>query len=233
MTDIPYKLASVRSRIAAACKAAGRPESSVGLLAVSKTFGAAEVRQAQAAGQRAFGENYLQEALDKQAELTDLPLEWHFIGPVQSNKTRSLAERFDWVHGVERLKIAQRLSDQRPPGLPPLNICVQVNVSGEASKAGCTPAEALELCRAVATLPRLRLRGLMAIPAPAVDSATAAERQAPFRALRELFGELRRAGLELDTISAGMSDDLEDAIAEGSTLVRVGSSIFGSRPPKA
>ncbi len=230
MTDIPYNLLSVRTRIATACKAAGRPESSVGLLAVSKTFGASEVRRAHAAGQHAFGENYLQEALDKQAELADLPLEWHFIGPVQSNKTRSLAERFDWVHGVERLKIAQRLSDQRPAGLPALNVCVQVNVSGEASKAGCAPAEALDLCRAVAALPRLRLRGLMAIPAPAAD---AAERRAPFRELRELFQELRRAGLELDTISAGMSDDLEDAIAEGSTLVRVGSALFGSRPPKA
>jgi pyridoxal phosphate enzyme (YggS family) len=230
MTDIPYNLAVVRQRIADACKAAGRPENAAELLAVSKTFGSAEVRRAQAAGQRAFGENYLQEALDKQAELADLPLEWHFIGPIQSNKTRSLAERFDWVHGIERLKIAQRLSDQRPAGLPPLNVCVQVNVSGEASKAGCTPAEALELCHAVAQLPRLRLRGLMAIPAPA---ATSADRRAPFRALQELFGELRRAGLELDTISAGMSDDLEDAIAEGSTLVRVGSSIFGSRPPKA
>ena len=228
MTDIPYNLASVRMRIAAACKAAGRPESSVGLLAVSKTFGAAEVRRAHAAGQRAFGENYLQEALDKQAELSDLSLEWHFIGPVQSNKTRGLAERFDWVHGVERLKIAQRLSDQRPPQMPPLNICVQVNVSGEASKSGCAPAEALELCRAAAVLPRLRLRGLMAIPAPA---AGAADPRAPFRQLRELFSELRRAGLELDTISAGMSDDLEDAIAEGSTLVRVGSSIFGKRTP--
>lgn len=230
MTDIPYNLSSVRSRIAAACKAAGRPGPSVGLLAVSKTFGAAEVRQAHAAGQHAFGENYLQEALDKQSELADLALEWHFIGPVQSNKTRSLAERFDWVHSVERLKIAQRLSDQRPAGLSPLNVCVQVNVSGEASKAGCTPGEALELCRAVAALPRLRLRGLMAIPAPATD---AAERRAPFRTLREMFEELRRAGLELDTISAGMSDDLEDAIAEGSTLVRVGSALFGSRPPKA
>ncbi|PPE75906.1 YggS family pyridoxal phosphate-dependent enzyme [Solimonas fluminis] len=230
MTDIPYNLASVRTRIAAACKAAGRPGTAVELLAVSKTFGPAEIRQAQAAGQRAFGENYLQEALDKQAQLADLALEWHFIGPVQSNKTRPLAERFDWVHGVERLKIAQRLSEQRPAALPPLDVCVQVNVSGEASKSGCAPAETLELCRAVARLPRLRLRGLMAIPAPA---AAAADRRAPFRALRGLFDELRRSGLEVDTISAGMSDDLEDAIAEGSTLVRVGSALFGSRPPKA
>lgn len=228
MANIPYNLASVRARIAAACKAAGRPENAVGLLAVSKTFGAAEIRQAHAAGQRAFGENYLQEALDKQAELAGLPLEWHFIGPVQSNKTRGLAERFDWVHGVERLKIAQRLSEQRPPDLAPLNVCVQVNVSGEASKSGCTPAEGLELCRAVAGLPRLRLRGLMAIPAPGGGGADA---RAPFRQLRELFGELRRAGLEVDTISAGMSDDLEDAIAEGATIVRVGSSIFGKRAP--
>lgn len=230
MANIPYNLARVKTRIEAACKAAGRPESAARLLAVSKTFDAEAVRLAHAAGQLCFGENYLQEALDKQAALADLSLEWHFIGPVQSNKTRSLAECFDWVHGVERLKIAQRLSDQRPEGLAPLNVCVQVNVSGEASKSGCAPAEALELCTAVARLPRLRLRGLMAIPAPA---AQAADRRAPFRQLRELFDDLRRAGLEADTISAGMSDDLEDAIAEGSTLVRVGSAIFGSRPPKA
>lgn len=230
MANIPYNLALVRARIESACKAAGRPQDGVELLAVSKTFGAAEVRQAHAAGQRAFGENYLQEALDKQASLADLPLEWHFIGPVQSNKTRGLAERFDWVHGVERLKIAQRLSDQRPAELPPLNVCVQVNVSGEASKAGCAPAEALELCRAVAELPRLRLRGLMAIPEP---SSLLANPREPFSRLRSLQESLRQSGLELDTLSAGMSDDLEHAIAEGSTLVRVGSAIFGARPAKA
>ncbi|AXQ30305.1 YggS family pyridoxal phosphate-dependent enzyme [Solimonas sp. K1W22B-7] len=228
MANIPYNLARVQARIEAACKAAGRPENAARLLAVSKTFDAEAVRVAHAAGQFGFGENYLQEALDKQAALADLPLEWHFIGPVQSNKTRSLAERFDWVHGVERLKIAQRLSDQRPEGRAPLNVCVQVNVSGEASKSGCAPAEVLELCATVARLPRLRLRGLMAIPAPAV---AATDRRAPFRQLRELFGELRRAGLEVDTISAGMSDDLEDAIAEGATIVRVGTSIFGKRTP--
>jgi len=228
MASIPDNLQRLRARIESACNAAGRSVSAVELLAVSKTFGAGAVRDAHAAGQRAFGENYLQEALDKQAQLADLALEWHFIGPIQSNKTRGIAAHFDWVHGVERLRIAQRLSEQRPEGLPPLNLCVQVNVSGEASKSGCAPAEAAALCAAVARLPRLRLRGLMAIPAPA---ATATDPRAPFRQLRELFESLRRGGLEVDTISAGMSDDLEAAIAEGSTLVRVGSALFGKRTP--
>ncbi|HEX4895492.1 MAG TPA: YggS family pyridoxal phosphate-dependent enzyme [Solimonas sp.] len=218
--------AAVRTRIARACRAAGRPDEAVGLLAVSKTFPASDLRRVAAAGQRDFGENYLQEALDKQVVLQDLPLVWHFIGPIQSNKTRSIAAAFDWVHSVDRLKIAQRLSEQRPPGRPPLQVCIQVNISGEASKSGCAPAETLALAQAVAALPRLRLRGLMAIPAPPGDG----DARAPYRALRELLESLRQTGLQVDTLSAGMSDDLEAAIAEGSTLVRVGSALFGRRP---
>lgn len=226
MSEIGENLAAVRARIARACTAAARPPDQVTLLAVSKTFAAGAVRAAAAAGQQAFGENYVQEALAKQSVLRDLPLEWHFIGPIQSNKTREIATAFDWVHGIDRPKIAQRLSDQRPHDLPPLNVCVQVNVSGEASKSGCAPDEAPALCRAVAALPRLRLRGLMAIPAPAADAADA---RAPFRALRTLFELLNADGLALDTLSAGMSGDLEAAIMEGSTMVRVGTSIFGAR----
>jgi pyridoxal phosphate enzyme (YggS family) len=223
---IATNLAAVHRRIAAACAAAGRPENGAALVAVSKTFPATAIRGAWAAGQQDFGENYLQEAVAKQAELTDLAIAWHFIGPIQSNKTRSLAESFDWVHGVDRLKIAQRLAEQRPQEMPPLNVCVQVNISGEGSKAGCTPQETPDLCRAVAALPRLQLRGLMAIPAP---SAPGADTRAPFRRLRLLWESLRAEGLPLDTLSAGMSDDLEAAIAEGATLVRVGSAIFGRR----
>lgn len=227
MPYIAQNLEVVRGRIGDACAAAGRPADSVRLLAVSKTFDAAAVRAAYLAGQREFGESYVQEALAKQAQLTELGIVWHFIGPIQSNKTRGIAEAFEWVHGVDRLKIAQRLSEQRPAGLTPLQVCVQVNISGEASKSGCTPEEALDLCRAVARLPRLRLRGLMAIPAPA---APGVDPRAPFRALHQLFDALRAQGLALDTLSAGMSDDLEAAIMEGSTLVRVGTAIFGSRP---
>lgn len=227
MTDIAANLAAVHARIAQACAAVGRPADAVALLAVSKTFGAEAVRAAAAAGQRAFGENYVQEALAKQAALRDLALDWHFIGPIQSNKTREIAMAFDWVHGVDRLKIARRLSDQRPAGQPPLNVCVQVNVSGEASKCGCSPADAAALCRAVAALPRLHLRGLMAIPAPAADGADA---RAPFRALRQIFEAVGASGLPVDTISAGMSDDLEAAIMEESTMVRIGTAIFGQRP---
>lgn len=200
------------------------------LLAVSKTFPSAALREAHAAGQRQFGENYVQEALGKQVALADLDLEWHFIGPLQSNKTKSVAEHFAWVHSVERLKIAERLSAQRPAGLPPLNVCVQVNVSGEASKSGCAPEEAPALCHAVAAMPGLRLRGLMAIPEPglgAEDDAALARRR--FGSLRILRDELNMAGLALDTLSMGMSHDLEDAIMEGATLVRVGTAIFGER----
>ncbi|MGH8517781.1 MAG: YggS family pyridoxal phosphate-dependent enzyme [Panacagrimonas sp.] len=226
MTNLRESLTQVRERIERACSAAGRPSDTVQLLAVSKTFGADQVRAAAALGQRAFGENYVQEAMAKQADLADLALEWHFIGPVQSNKTRELAMHFDWVHGVDRPRIAQRLSDARDPGQPSLQVCVQVNISGETSKSGCDPREAPELCAAVAALPRLRLRGLMAIPAPA---GPADDPHEPYRRLRTLFERIRAAGIRLDTISAGMTDDLEAAIAEGSTLVRVGTAIFGRR----
>lgn len=226
MTNLRESLTQVHERIERACSAAGRPSKSVRLLAVSKTFGADRVRAAAVLGQLAFGENYLQEARTKQDVLADLDLEWHFIGPVQSNKTRDLALHFDWVHGIDRLRIAQRLSDARDRERPPLQVCVQVNISGEASKSGCDPGDAPALCKAIVALPGLRLRGLMAIPAPAGPSDDA---RAPYRRLRELFDRIRAAGVPLDTISAGMTDDLEAAIAEGSTLVRVGTAIFGTR----
>jgi PLP dependent protein len=224
MNGIRENLSAVRVRIARACAAAGRPADAVALLAVSKTFDAAAVRAAAAAGQRAFGENYVQEALVKQAALADLALDWHFIGPIQSNKTRVLAEQFAWVHSVDRLKIAERLSQQRPPDMPALQVCVQVNISGERSKSGCAPDEVDTLCRAVARLPRLRLRGLMTIPAPASAGSDA---RGPYRALRERLAAM--PDLALDTLSAGMSGDLEAAIAEGATIVRVGSAVFGRR----
>ena len=228
MNSVIGKLKTVLNRIAQACAAAGRPMDSVTLLAVSKTFAAAAVREAYAAGQRQFGENYVQEALDKIAALADLrpQIEWHLIGPLQSNKTRSVAAAFDWVHSVDRLKIAQRLSEQRPAELPPLQLCLQVNISGEASKSGLLPADVLAVAQAVAVLPRLRLRGLMAIPEPAGDEAA---QRAPHRALRELLAALNDAGLDLDTLSMGMSADLEAALAEGATVVRVGTAIFGGR----
>ena len=230
MSTITHKLQAVDSTIQAACGAAQRPRASVLLLAVSKTFGADAVLEALAAGQRAFGENYLQEALDKQVAVAaaqpDLAVEWHFIGPIQSNKTRPLAHHFDWVHTVERLKIAQRLSEQRPAELPPLNICLQVNISGEATKSGVAPAELVDLARQVALLPRLKLRGLMAIPEPETDVSK--QRQA-FAAVRALFDQLNHDGFALDTLSMGMSADLGAAIAEGATIVRVGSAIFGAR----
>ncbi len=213
-------------RIADAAIAAGRDPAMVRLLAVSKTWPADSVREAAAAGQRAFGENYVQEGAAKVDELAGLGLEWHFIGPLQSNKTRLVANRFSWVHSIDRLKIAERLSEQRDVHLPPLEVCIQVNVSGEASKSGVAPPDLPELARAVAALPRLRLRGLMAIPEPTPDVALQRARFASLRAMRD---ELNAAGLALDTLSMGMSDDLEAAIAEGSTLVRVGTAIFGSR----
>lgn len=224
--NVAAGIRTVRRRMTAACLAAGRPEGSVRLLAVSKTFPAAAVRDAVAAGQTAFGENYVQEGLDKIQALADLALEWHYIGPLQSNKTRAVAEHYAWVHAVDRLKIAERLSTQRPEALPPLNVCIQVNISGEASKAGVAPEETLELARAVGALPRLRLRGLMAIPGPADDFEA---QRAPFRRLRALFDALNAAGLACDTLSTGMSADLEAAIAEGATIVRVGTAIFGQR----
>jgi PLP dependent protein len=230
MASIELKLQQLRQRIGDACTLAERPVQSVTLLAVSKTQSADAVRRAHAAGQRFFGENYVQEALAKIETLADLraSLEWHLIGPLQSNKTREVAAAFDWVHTVDRLKIAQRLSEQRPAHLPPLQVCVQINVSGEASKAGVEPAEASALALAVSLLPRLHLRGLMSIPEPA-DGLEA--QRAPHRRLRELFEALRSRGLALDTLSMGMSADLEAAVAEGSTMVRVGSALFGARAP--
>jgi pyridoxal phosphate enzyme (YggS family) len=222
MDDIGANVAAVRARIGAACRVAHRPETDVRLLAVTKTFGVEAIRRAQAAGLTEFGENYLQEAMAKISQLPRAGLTWHFIGPIQSNKTRGIAETFDWVQGIDRAKIAQRLSEQRPANLPPLQVCVQVNISGEASKSGCAPEETESLCRAIAALPRLQLRGLMAIPAPQ-------EGDVEYRRLRELFDALRRAGHALDTLSAGMSDDLELAIGAGSTLVRIGTALFGPR----
>ena len=234
MGSIGSNLQEVKRRIERACAEAGRPANSVTLLAVSKTFTSVAIREAHAAGQREFGENYVQEALAKMAELADLQPQpvWHLIGPLQSNKTRAVAEAFDWVHGVERLKIAQRLAEQRPGGRLPLQLCIQVNVSGEASKSGVAPAELPALAHAVAALPaeRVRLRGLMAIPEPAEDVAA---QRAPLARLAELLRMLRAQGLALDTLSMGMSADLEAAIAEGSTLVRVGSAVFGARPRPA
>lgn len=225
MTTITSNWQAVSAAIAAAADAAGRDPASVRLLAVSKTFPASAVREAYAAGQRAFGENYVQEALDKMAALSDLMLEWHFIGPIQSNKTRAIAEHFDWVHGVDRLKIAERLSAQRPRHLPPLNICLQVNISGEDSKSGVAPEQLDALAFATASLPGLRLRGLMAIPAPTEGAA----QQQPFARMRELLARLNTLGLGLDTLSMGMSHDFGAAIQEGTTLVRIGTAIFGQR----
>jgi len=229
MTMIARQLQDVRARIATACRAAGRAPDAVALLAVSKTFGADAVRAAHAAGQHAFGENYIQEAVDKIDALRDLPLQWHCIGPIQSNKTRLVAERYDWAHSVDRLKIAERLSAQRPDDLAPLQVCLQVNIDGGPTKSGVAPAEALALARAVAALPRLTLRGLMTIPEPAPDFDTAL---AVHQRARALFDELNAEGLALDTLSMGMSADLEAAIAAGSTMVRIGTAIFGSRAPK-
>ena len=226
MTTITQNLQQVRARIAAACVAAQREVDEVTLLAVSKTFGANAVRQAHAAGQRDFGENYVQEAVDKIASLADLPLVWHCIGPLQGNKTRPVAEQFDWVHSIDRLKIAERLSAQRPPNRPPLNVCIQVNIDGGANKSGVAVPEAAALARAVAGLPNLRLRGLMTIPEVAPNFEACFRIHANARAL---FDELRQAHPDMDTLSMGMSADLEPAIAAGSTMVRVGTAIFGSR----
>lgn len=223
MSTIADNIGLVSERIRAAAQASQRDDSSIHLLAVSKTKPAQAVREAYTAGMRDFGENYLQEALGKQAELTDLPLSWHFIGPIQSNKTRAIAENFAWVHSVDRLKIAQRLSEQRPADLPPLNICIQVNVSGETSKSGCTPADLPALANAISALPRLKLRGLMAIPEPTEDRVA---QDAAFAAVRDLQSSLN---LPLDTLSMGMSHDLESAIAQGATWVRIGTALFGAR----
>ena len=225
--DYTTRLHAVLGRIRAAEQRFQRPLGAVRLLAVGKTQPAAAIAALAAAGQRDFGENYFQEALDKMTELATLELEWHFIGPMQANKTRGIAEHFAWVHSVDRLKIAERLSAQRPDHLPPLNVCLQVNIDREPTKHGLDEAELAEVAHAVDTLPRLRLRGLMAIPAPAAEFT--AQRR-PFAQLRKLRERLADAGLVLDTLSAGMSDDLEAAIAEGATLVRIGTALFGSRP---
>jgi PLP dependent protein len=229
MTTIAANLQRVQERIAAACAGAHRDVNEVTLLAVSKTFDSEMVREAYAAGQRAFGENYIQEAVEKMALLRDLPLQWHCIGPIQSNKTRLVAAHFDWAHTVDRLKTAQRLSEQRPGSMAPLQVCIQVNIDGGPTKAGVTAEEVLPLANQVAELPRLALRGLMTIPEPAADFA--AQKAVHMRA-KALFDELRQAGLALDTLSMGMTADLEAAIAAGSTMVRIGTAIFGTRPTK-
>lgn len=227
---ISAHLVQVRKAISEAARVAGRAPDSVSLLAVSKTFGPEAVIEAADAGQREFGENYVQEALDKIASVKalrpDLDLVWHFIGPLQSNKTRLVAEQVDWVHSVDRIKIAQRLSDQRPDSLPPLNICLQVNVSGEVSKSGVAPEKLLALAAAVTGMPRLRLRGLMAIPEPEDDPVL---QRRPFSLLRELQQQLSAAGILTDTLSMGMSADMAAAITEGATIVRIGTAIFGRR----
>jgi len=225
---VQARLQAVMERIATAARAAGRDPASVSLVAVSKTFPAEAVAAAHAAGQRAFGENYVQEAVDKIATLGPqrAELQWHFIGPIQSNKTRAIAEQFDWVQSIDRLKVAQRLSEQRPAGLAPLNVLLQVNISGEASKSGIVPADVEALARAVGQLPRLKLRGLMAIPEPEDDTA---RQRAPLAAMRGLFDRLRAAAFDIDTLSMGMSADLESAVLEGSTMVRIGTAIFGER----
>jgi pyridoxal phosphate enzyme (YggS family) len=230
MTTIALNLHSVHERIARACAAAGRDVNEVTLLPVSKTFGPDAVRAAFAAGERAFAENYIQEAVDKQALLADLPIAWHCIGPIQSNKTRLVAAHFAWAHAVDRLKIAQRLAEQRPQQLPPLNVCIQVNIDGGPTKAGVQPGEASALARGIAALPRLRLRGLMTLPEPEEDFDA---QLAVHRRSRALFDSLRAEGLDLDTLSMGMSADLEAAIHAGSTMVRVGTAIFGARPKQA
>ncbi|RMG28406.1 MAG: YggS family pyridoxal phosphate-dependent enzyme [Gammaproteobacteria bacterium] len=227
--EIRGRLERLHERIQAWCQRYGRRPEEIRLLAVSKTFPPADVRAAAAAGQCRFGESYVAEALAKQVHLAALPLEWHFIGPIQSNKTRRLAAAFDWIQSLDTERLARRLDAQRPPGRPPLNVLIQVNVSGEASKRGVAPAALPALAEVVAALPRLRLRGLMAIPAPSDDFA--AQRRA-FAALRGLQEDLQARGWALDVLSMGMSGDLEAAIAEGATLVRVGTGIFGPRPTR-
>lgn len=227
MTTIASNLQAVRTAISEAAECSGRRAADVSLLAVSKTFPQRAIRDACRAGQTLFAESYVQEALDKITALQDLPIEWHFIGPIQSNKTRAIAEHFAWVHSVDRLKIAERLSAQRPAHLPPLHVCLQVNISGEDSKSGVLPDKLFELAQGAAKLPGLKLRGLMAIPAPCED--TAAQRL-PFAQLRKLLDRLNLQGMQLDTLSMGMSHDFAAAIAEGATMVRIGSAIFGKRP---
>ena len=226
MASITANLQAVQARIARAAQAAQRPPGDILLLAVSKTIPAERVAEAYTAGQRAFGENHAQEAVEKITVLAELPLEWHFIGPIQSNKARVIAQHFDWVHSVEREKIAERLNAARPEGMAPLNVCIQVNVSAEASKSGVAPGDEAKLADAIARLPRLKLRGLMAIPEPTVDVALQRRR---FALLRDLKEGLRARGHALDTLSMGMSDDFETAILEGATIVRIGTAVFGAR----
>lgn len=226
MDSIAANLQAVRARIARAAQAAQRAPGDILLLAVSKTIPAVRIAEAHTAGQRAFGENHAQEAVEKITVLAEWPLEWHFIGPIQSNKTRLIAQHFGWVHGVERERIAERLNAARPEGMAPLNVCIQVNVSGEASKSGVAPGDEVKLAEAIARLPRLRLRGLMAIPEPTADGTPQRRR---FALLRELNDRLRARGHALDTLSMGMSDDFEAAILEGATIVRIGTAIFGAR----
>ncbi len=226
MSSITANLQAVRQRIESAARAAGRPADSVRLLAVSKTFPPEAVRAAAQAGLRDFGENYVQEGVAKIRELSSLALTWHYIGPIQSNKTRAIAEHFDWVHSIDRAKIAVRLSEVRGPRQTELQVCIQVNVSGEATKSGVDPADSAQLAKEVAALPRVKLRGLMAVPEPTPDEAL---QRARFAQLRELRDRLNRDGFAMDTLSMGMSADLEAAIAEGATLIRVGTAIFGER----
>lgn len=226
MTTISSNLQAIQAQIFSVAEDTGRKPSEIVLLAVSKTFSAVQVAEAFSAGQHCFGENYLQEALDKQQQLVHLPIVWHFIGPIQSNKTRAIAESFAWVHSVDRLKVAQRLSEQRPLHLPPLQICVQVNISGEQSKSGVSPEDVLDLVKALVELPNLKLRGLMALPAP---SESEAEQLAAFKQVADLQFKLKQQGFDLDTLSMGMSHDFPRAIAAGATIVRVGSAIFGAR----
>jgi len=226
MSTISEGLQAITTRISAAATAAGRALEDIQLVAVSKTFPPEDIRAAFACGQRAFGESYVQEALEKINDLNDLPLEWHFIGPIQSNKTRAIAETFQWVHSVDRLRVAQRLSDARPALLPPLQVCLQVNISGEASKSGVAAAEVALLAEQVSRLSNVRLRGLMTVPRPTDDQEA---QRAAFRSMRELLDSLRARGIALDTLSMGMSDDLEAAIQEGATIIRVGRAIFGER----
>ena len=229
MTIISANLQAVKERIRASARSVGRDAGAARLLAVSKGWPADCVRAAFSAGQRAFGENYVQEGVAKIGVLDDLDLEWHFIGPLQSNKTREVAQHFDWVHSLDRLKIAERLSAQRPPGLPPLQVCIQVNVSGEDSKSGVAPADLAALARSVKTLPGLRLRGLMTIPEASEYPELLRQR---FALLRELLEQLNAEGMQLDVLSMGMSDDFECAIAEGATILRIGTAIFGQRTKK-
>ncbi len=228
MTSISERLQAVRASIEQAAAVAGRPPQEVHLLAVSKAHPASALREAYAAGQRMFGENYLQEALAKQDELADLPIEWHFIGPIQSNKTQAIAQHFDWVHSVDRLKIAERLNAARPTSKGPLQLCLQVNVSNEETKSGLTPDATLILAQEIQSLPALKLRGLMAIPGPTSDTQM---QRAQFHQVRSLFQQLQQQGFNLDTLSIGMSEDFPAAIAEGATIVRIGSAIFGPRKP--